>query len=78
MKKFIILYHHDEDGGFGDCISTIKPVCIFDTEEMAKEYVEKYSKETVYDIPYDKLYTGRLSYREIEHLDNTDKEIIIK
>lgn len=62
---FIIVEEYWEDGGYGDAVYTERQIGIVETEEEAKEYVNLYSCEHTYDIPYDELTRGGLSYCEI-------------
>lgn len=72
--QYLVQYHIDVDGGFGDAVETTEPICIFSSREMAERYVEKYSKPVVYDTPYDELYKGRLSIVEVPVLTSVDIE----
>lgn len=62
---FIIVEEYYEDGGYGDAVFTERPIGIVETEEEAKEYVNLYSCEHVYDIPYSDLRRGGLSYYKL-------------
>lgn len=64
--KWLISEIIDMDGGFGDAIPVESPLCIVEgTEEEVETYCDKYSMPTVYDVPYDQLYCGRLKYSRL-------------
>lgn len=73
-QLYLVQYHIDLDGGFGDAVETVKPVCLFRSENLANEYVKKHSKPEVYDRPYDELYRGKLSVVKVSLLNSTDIE----
>ena len=58
----------DTDGGLGDAIGQEELVAVTDSEEVASEYVRKWSCEHVYDIPYAELRCGILHYEELPEL----------
>lgn len=64
--KWLISEIIDMDGGFGDAIPVESPLCVIEgTEEEVEAYCNKYSMPTVYDVPYDQLYCGRLKYSKL-------------
>lgn len=64
--KWLISEIIDMDGGFGDAIPVESPLCVIEgTEEEVKAYCDKYSMPTVYDVPYDQLFCGRLKYSKL-------------
>lgn len=72
--KWLISEIIDVDGGFGDAIPIESPLCIVEgTEEEIEEYCNKYNMPTVYAIPYDQLYCGRLKYSKLPEEGSLDK-----
>lgn len=69
-KVYIVKHCYEVDGGFGDAIYCEDTVVVFSTREKADEFVEKYSKPHVYDIPYACLTCGKLEVMEM----NIDEE----
>ena len=65
MKLYGIWHGWDVEGGLGMAVSAIDLIAITESEEVAKEYVEKWSNEHVYDTPYDELSCGMLFYEEL-------------
>lgn len=66
MNKVYGVFHlYDEDGGFGDAIREKELICIFDSEEKANAFKEKYQNPHGYSKPYDMLYCGELEVREL-------------
>ena len=66
MDKMYGVFHiYDEDGGFGDAIRQEQLICIFDSEEKAIAFKEKYENPHDYAMPYDFLYCGELEVREL-------------
>ena len=66
MNKVYGVFHlYDEDGGFGDAIRQKELICIFDSEEKANAFKEKYQNPHEYSEPYDKLYCGELQVEEL-------------
>jgi hypothetical protein len=63
------MHSFDVDGGFGDAIHNVEVVGCVDTEDEAKEYVNKWSKPEPYDFPYAMLWHKKLYYREVVKLD---------
>ena len=74
MSIYLILYHEDQDGGFGDAVESVYPTVAFDNEEAAKEYCRLNSNDRVYDAPYDELHAGLLTYKKIELRSKAAKE----
>lgn len=63
------IYHwFDVDGGFGDSVGNEELIAICETEELAKEYAEKWDCTHVYDQPYSDLYCGRLVVRSLNDI----------
>lgn len=58
---YVILYHEDVDGGFGDAVPTTTPIAVFDVKSQAEKYVRKHSNPHIYDKPYASLETGLLT-----------------
>lgn len=73
-QLYLVQYHIDVDGGFGDAVEVVKPLCLFRSEDLANEYVKKHSKPEVYDQPYDDLYRGKLSVVRVPLLNSTEIE----
>ena len=66
MNKVYGVFHlYDEDGGFGDAIRQKELICIFDSEEKANAFKEKYQNPHEYSKPYDMLYCGELRVEEL-------------
>lgn len=66
-KKMFLIYHeYDVDGGYGDAVPCRDLLYIVDDETVAKDYVERFSNEYVYDRPYADLMAGKLVYEEYE------------
>lgn len=66
MNKVYGVFHcWDEDGGFGDAICKKDLICIFDSEEKANAFKEKYDNPHDYAMPYDILYCGELQVEEL-------------
>lgn len=65
MKIFGVFHIFDVDGGFGDAIPQEDLICTFNSEEEAKNFIKKYEKPHVYDIPYQSLECGKLELREL-------------
>lgn len=63
-KIYEIVHCYDVDGGFGDAIPQEEVIGVFDDEEIAEEYVRRWSKPEVYDRPYCSLYHHELFVRE--------------
>ena len=64
-KVYGVFHRYDEDGGFGDAIPQKDLICIFDSEEKANAFKEKYQNPHEYSEPYDMLYCGELEVREL-------------
>lgn len=62
---FGVFHKYDVDGGFGDAIAESDLICVFKTVEEANDFVEKYEKPHVYDVPYCELYCGVLEVQEL-------------
>lgn len=62
---FGVFHKYDVDGGFGDAVSERDLICVFKTAEEANDFVEKYEKPHVYDVPYCELYCGTLEVQEL-------------
>ena len=62
---FGVFHKYDVDGGFGDAIEESDLICVFKTVEEANDFVEKYEKPHVYDVPYCELYCGVLEVQEL-------------
>lgn len=65
MKIFGVFHSFDVDGEFGDAISKKELICVFASEEEAKDFIKKFEKPHVYDIPYHALECGKLELREL-------------
>lgn len=63
-----IFHIYSVDGGFGDAVPKEDLLFVTDSEDLAKEYVKKWSHPYIYDTPYQALTCGRLGYCEIEQL----------
>lgn len=74
---FLVYHVYDVDGGFGDAISKKDLVAAFKTEDLAKQFVEKYSNDEVYEIPYDELHSGLLVYEPLEVFESLDNVTFI-
>ena len=69
MMTLYGIYHcWDTDGGYGDAIGQEQLIAITDSEDVASEYVKKWSKEHLYDTPYAELSCGILRYEELPEL----------
>ena len=55
-----VVHFYDVDGGFGDAISQQDVVEVFASEEDAQEFVSRFSRPHVYDVPYAALECGQL------------------
>ena len=65
MKIFGVFHIYAVDGGFGAGIWNEDLICTFNSEEEAKDFIKKYEKPHVYDIPYHALECGKLVLREL-------------
>ena len=65
IKIFGVFHIFDVDGDFGDAISQEELICTFNSEEEAKDFIKKYEKPHVYDIPFHALECGKLKLREL-------------
>lgn len=73
MNKVYGVFHcWDDDGGFGDAIRIRDLICIFNSEEEAEAFKEKYQNPHEYSEPYDVLYCGDLQIKELPTTYNTD------
>lgn len=66
MKLYQIVHEYGVDGGFGDAVPCDEVIAITADKEKAEEYVKKYSKPIIYDIPYAELVAHILKVKEIE------------
>lgn len=71
---YLIIYHEDQDGGFGDAVPCEYATLVFDTEKSAEEYCHLNSNDHVYDVPYAELHSGLLTYKKIELRSLATKE----
>lgn len=62
---YVVYEEVDVDGGFGDAIPTRETCAVFLDEQLANDYVAKYSNPKIYDSPYQNLYMGGLDYEKI-------------
>ena len=65
MKLYGIWHEWDIAGEFGEAVDMSSLIAVTESEEIAKDYVEKWSNEHVYDTPYDELSCGILFYEEL-------------
>ena len=65
MKVYQVVHNYDVDGGFGDAIRSFDTIVTFANKADAENFVEKYEKPHVYDIPYDDLWCGDLEIVEL-------------
>lgn len=68
---YLVQHAYDQDGGFGDAVPCCDVVAAFSTEEKANDFVEKYNKPHVYDVPYSCLECGMLFVEKV----SIDKDI---
>lgn len=68
-KVYIIKELYDVDGGFGDAVVQENVMFVTMNGELAKAYVEKYSKPVVYDKPYAYLTEHELICEEMDIVD---------
>lgn len=71
---YVVYEEVDVDGGFGDAIPTQENCVVFLDEQLAKDYVAKYSNPKIYDSPYQNLYMGGLGYDKIPISRDIQKE----
>lgn len=64
MKIYTVIHLYDTDGGFGDAIEQEEVIGIFPTREDAEDVVKRFSRDYIYDKPYDYLHCGVLEIRE--------------
>ena len=64
-----IIHLYDVDGGFGNAITKERTLGILETEEEAKEYVKRYSRDEIYSKPYAYMHCHNLTYRKLSTLD---------
>ena len=64
-KIYQVIHQYDVDGGFGDAIPEEEVVAIFSAKAKAEDFVAKYMKPHVYDVPYSALYCGNLVIKEM-------------
>lgn len=63
---FLIFESYEVDGGFGDAIpQTSYMGYIRGTEQDAKTFCERWSRTSVYDVPYAELHEGTLIYKPL-------------
>ena len=65
MKVYAVYHLYEIDGGSGDAVASEICVEIFERESDAKAFVDKCHNPRVYRKPYDELYCGVLSIREM-------------
>lgn len=65
MSLYGVYHVYDVDGGFGDSIGQQDLITIFETEDEAKEYVERWTDPYTYEIPYAELTCGELRYKKL-------------
>ena len=75
MKIYSVFHNYDVDGGFGDAVGCTDLIAIFEKEEDAEAYVEKYNNPHVYEEPYASLYAGELTIKENEIVLHKDFDI---
>ena len=75
MNIFQVVHVYDEDGGFGDAIRCEKVVAVFESEEDAKAFVERFARPHVYDKPYAYLMCGELDIWEINVIQHKDFDL---
>ena len=69
MGKIYGIFHEWEtDGGYGDAVYRCDLIGVVNDEETAKAYVKKYKNPHIYDMLYDYLEAGDLTYMELESL----------
>ena len=79
-KIYQVVHEYDTDGGFGDAIWQRDVVAVFENEDDAKAFVERFAKPHVYAKLYDSLCCGDLTIDEVEifkkgaDLDEIDAE----
>jgi len=80
MKKvYNVVHHYDVDGGIGYAISQKEVLFITSVKKVAEEFIDKYSHDHVYDVPYSELHMGLLKVEEfnvIESWEDIPKNII--
>ncbi len=67
-KVYGIFHEWETDGGYGDAVYRCDLIGVVNDEETAKAYVKKYKNPHIYDMPYDDLEAGDLTYMELESL----------
>ena len=75
MKIYCVYHNFDVDGGFGDAIDQSEVVAVFEKEEDAKAFVDKYHDPCVYDRPYHELWHHCLSITEIDIISHNEFDI---
>lgn len=65
-KVYLVVEDYDEDGGFGDAVTTQIPQKVFLNKEKAEKYVKENSNPRVYASPYADLYSGGLEVIELD------------
>ena len=67
MKKlYQVVHDYCVDGGFGDAVPVSDVVMVFEDNDDAKAFVDRFAKPHVYDIPYAALTCGDLNIVEID------------
>lgn len=65
-KLYIIRHGYDVDGGFGDAIWREDVVGIVSaTRQEIDEFIKKFDKPAIYDIPYSELFCHTLYADEV-------------
>ena len=70
MKVYVVKHIYDEDGGFGDPVRVSDVLGFCTSEDKAKEICKKYSNEHVYDVPYEELECGYITYEELHEVND--------
>lgn len=69
-KLYNIFHEYEVDGGFGDPVGTESLVgTVWATEKEIDEFVAKWNKPVVYDIPYYPLTCHAVSVEEVDIVD---------
>ena len=56
MKRYLVFYEYDEDGGFGDRIPVNEFIGVLEgTDEEIDNFLNVYDNPKIYSIPYDAL-----------------------
>ena len=70
MNVYVIKHEYEIDGGFGDAVDVSDVIGFCTTEDKAKEICEKYSNGHVYDVPYQELECGHITYEELHEVND--------